>query len=119
VQLVPARRGSVTLAGQHSDNQQNRPLPRTTMHHAELTQSVRRRVVDAFAHLRLAESSGDPRETLLIRGGAYCGRRFDLPSGHALWFFEEDQLKLYSADGRLLHVVQQISAPAPVARLAA
>jgi hypothetical protein len=39
---------------------------------------------------------------LLIRGGHYCGRRFTSPSGRtAIWFIEEDQLKLYDSQGEL------------------
>jgi hypothetical protein len=78
------------------------------MHHAELTESVRQLIADAF--LQWGLTGGDaPRESLLIRDGAYCGRRFDAQGGHALWFFEEDQVKLFGADGGVLRVIQNVS----------
>jgi hypothetical protein len=41
-------------------------------------------------------------ESLLIRRGFYCGRRFEFHPYHAIWFLEEDQLKIFAADDRLL-----------------
>lgn len=43
-------------------------------------------------------------ETLLIRNGFYCGRRFRLSNLEAVWFFEEKQLKIYAHDGSVSHV---------------
>ncbi len=80
------------------------------MHHAELTEAVRGFVAEAFADLRLS-GEGPPRESLMIRGGMYCGRRFDAEHGHALWFFEEDQIKVFGADGGVLRVMERVSAP--------
>lgn len=88
------------------------------MHHVELTESVRRLVTGAFAELQLA-GGAELRETLLLHGGIYCGRRFELPGGHALWFFEEDQVKVYGAEGRLLRVIDRASAVSQPLRMAA
>ena len=74
------------------------------MPHALLTAAVRQRVAQTFAELGLS-CEDEFRESLLIRGGAYCGRRFDAPAGHAIWFVEEDQIKFYGADGKLAEVV--------------
>ena len=42
------------------------------------------------------------RETLLVRGGMYCGRRFTV-HGHILtWFAEENEVKLMGPNGRLV-----------------
>src|SRR5262245_31745321 len=79
------------------------------MRHAELTESVRRLVATAFEELGV-DCGAELRETLLLREGNYCGRRFDLAGGHALWFFEEDQVKLYGAAGRVLRVIERVSA---------
>ncbi len=43
-------------------------------------------------------------ETLLIRNGYFCGRRYRNERHEAVWFFEEDQLKIYRADGSVAHV---------------
>lgn len=45
------------------------------------------------------------RETILIRNEFYCGRRFFTPNHHAIWFIEEDELKIYHENGELLCVL--------------
>jgi len=88
------------------------------MSHADLTESVRRFIADVFQQLRL---SGDdaPRQSLLIRDGNYCGRRFEADRGHALWFFEEDQVKVFGADGRVVRVIERVSTYTMAAKMAA
>ena len=53
------------------------------------------------------------QESILIRDGFYCGRRFDLGTHRAVWFLEEDEVKIYGSGGELLGVLssQQISPP--------
>jgi hypothetical protein len=46
-----------------------------------------------------------PRETILIRDGYYCGRRFHTDQHRAVWFIEEDELKIYDHQDRLLCVL--------------
>ena len=42
------------------------------------------------------------RETILVKSGVYCGRRFTC-HGHVLtWFVEENEVKLIGPDGRLV-----------------
>jgi hypothetical protein len=41
-------------------------------------------------------------ESIVIRGGFYCGRRFNAQSHHALWFLEEDELKIFDSAGQLV-----------------
>ena len=78
------------------------------MSHAALTAAVRARVLQAFADLQLG-SGEHLHETILIKGGNYCGRRFATDGGHAIWFAEEDQLKMCGADGRVLCVIESAS----------
>jgi hypothetical protein len=40
-------------------------------------------------------------ETILIRHGSYCGRRFGLMGFSLVWFHEEGQVKLYAPNGTL------------------
>jgi len=77
------------------------------MTHAEATESVRRLIAGIFLQLRLSDEA--PHESLLIRDGNYCGRRFETNCGHALWFFEEDQIKVFGADGGVLRVMDGVS----------
>lgn len=46
----------------------------------------------------------DIDETVLIREGVYCGHRFSSGNLSAVWFFEEDQVKVYGANRQLLYV---------------
>ena len=41
-------------------------------------------------------------ESLLIRDGFFCGRRFEMDGLCAVWFVEEDELKVYDRDGTLI-----------------
>ena len=77
------------------------------MHHAQLTEGVRRLVATAFADLGV-EPGSELRETILIRGGGYCGRRFETDAAAAIWFVEENQLKVFRADGTLDRVLQPV-----------
>ena len=55
-----------------------------------------------------SEASADPailRESILIRGEFFCGRRFYTTNHNAVWFVEEDQLKIYRKDGELLCIL--------------
>lgn len=42
------------------------------------------------------------RETILVRNGVFCGRRFVAERHSLTWFVEENQIKLTGPDGRLL-----------------
>jgi hypothetical protein len=42
------------------------------------------------------------RESILVRDEFFCGRRFYTADHHAVWFIEEDQLKIYHNSGELL-----------------
>ncbi len=44
----------------------------------------------------------DLHETLLIRNGLYCGRKYQCQGHQVIWFIEEDQLKIFSPNGQLL-----------------
>ena len=80
------------------------------MVHAHLTASVRALVLQTFAQFGLT-ADDDLQETILIRDGAYCGRRFDVEQGHAVWFLEEGQLKFFDANGSVIHTIESLAAP--------
>lgn len=46
------------------------------------------------------------QESILIRDGYYCGRRFDAGSLEAVWFLEEDQVKISDVLGTVLCVLR-------------
>lgn len=74
------------------------------MHDASMTERVRRFVSQALAQLGQADA-GEMRESILIRDGYYCGRRFETDAGAAIWFVEENQVKVYRADGSMTQVL--------------
>ncbi len=43
-------------------------------------------------------------ESLLIANGVYCGRKFSLDGYTLTWFIEENQVKFFCPQGRLLVV---------------
>lgn len=92
------------------------PTPR--MAHAQITETVRQLVAETFTELGLADAH-EVRETILVRGGAYCGRRFETPDAHAVWFVEENQLKFYCGDGSVARVVMLGGTSQGIARQAA
>ena len=53
---------------------------------------------------QMNSDSADLCETVLIRDGLYCGHRFSCDAFTAVWFFEENELKIYDADHNLLRV---------------
>jgi hypothetical protein len=63
---------------------------------------------DAAASSPTTDPESEPvilRETILIRNDFYCGRRFFTPNHHAIWFIEEDELKIYHRSGNLMCVL--------------
>ena len=88
------------------------------MHHAQLTESIRKRVTATFSQIGFEPDDG-LRESILIRDGAYCGRRYESSQGHAIWFLEEDQLKFYRPDGSVLRVLEPAVERAWPSRVAA
>ena len=69
-----------------------------TMHNDRQTIEVRNHVRGVF--LQHGASQEDPiEEAILIRDGFYCGRRFQCGELQAVWFVEEDQLKIYNQEG--------------------
>ena len=48
-------------------------------------------------------------ETILIRNGLFCGRKFQSDGYEVVWFIEEDEIKFYSPCGDLLKAVSAIA----------
>lgn len=68
------------------------------MHYAHLTEQIRRCARSRMESLG-AEPKAEMIETILIRDGHYCGRRFECDGFCAVWFVEENQVKFYERDG--------------------
>ena len=76
------------------------------MYHEQQTEIVRREVVSTLEEL--GATTGDCLvETLLIRDGYYCGRRFYCDGYQAVWFIEEAQIKYFDTEGQLVKKSEQ------------
>lgn len=83
-----------------------------------MTDSIRSLVSQTLSQLGMTEES-EPRETILIRDGNYCGRRFETDHGYAVWFVEEGEIKFYDSDGAVIRTVDGHQAPQEALRKAA
>ncbi len=74
------------------------------MDHSQLVQSVRQHVLESFRQLgATTEALSD--ESLLIRDGYYCGRRFQFEDFEARWFAEANTIEIFSGDGSVVESV--------------
>ena len=74
------------------------------MPHSETLGAIRDLVRRSFAALG-AEHGIQLSEHILIRDDLYCGRRFRCADLQAVWFIEEDQIKVYGRDGTVVRVL--------------
>ena len=65
-----------------------------------LTERVRDWICQDLA--QVTGLSEPPLEALLIREGYFCGRRFSLGEHQAVWFIEENQIKLFGPEGQVI-----------------
>jgi hypothetical protein len=76
------------------------------MRPASLVERIRLLVQRTLHELQLPAQ--ELEETILVRNGFYCGRRYQAAAAHAIWFCEENQLKFYGEQGTLLHVIANV-----------
>ncbi|MCU0958992.1 MAG: hypothetical protein MUF48_02710 [Pirellulaceae bacterium] len=74
------------------------------MDSACLVEQIRTLIRDTFAELGGASDTA-PRESVLIRDGCFCGRRFEWDGLQAVWFAEEGEIKFYDRSGARVRVV--------------
>jgi hypothetical protein len=72
------------------------------MHHHQLLNTVRQQVQATLTSLGAEDVP--PEETILIRDGMYCGRRFRTNDHMAVWFIEEGELKYFAPSGAVAEV---------------
>jgi hypothetical protein len=61
-----------------------------------------RRCLDRWLEAQHRDEDIDIRDAVLIRGGFYVGRKFELGAYRANWFMEEDELKIHDATGAVV-----------------
>ena len=63
------------------------------------------KIRNAIASELLSIGAGDVsdlRETILIRDGLFCGRKFQSQGYTVVWFMEENEIKFFGPTGQLL-----------------
>ena len=88
------------------------------MHIAPKVELVRSLIAHAFAEMGAESEAGPVIETLLVREGIFCGRRFELDGLQAVWFMEEEQVKVYDRSGMVAAVLELDTAEPTVRRAA-
>jgi hypothetical protein len=61
-----------------------------------------RHAICALLSKLCSEPVASLHETILIRDGLYCGRKFQIPGYEVVWFVEEDEIKVFGPCGNLL-----------------
>jgi len=79
------------------------------MQHAEVLEAIRRLTRNTFAQLG-ARPPVEISENILIRDEMYCGRRFQCGELQAVWFVEEDEVKIYGDEGAVVRVMSATDA---------
>lgn len=87
------------------------------MTNSQRLQIVRQRVAEWLTSHGYAVPE-EISESILIRDGFYCGRRFKLDECTAVWFTEDDQIKIYDSESKLLTSFMASEAETTVRRAA-
>jgi hypothetical protein len=74
------------------------------MQHSQTLTAIRQIVRDIFAELGQAADC-QATEHILLRDDVYCGRRFQADGLQAIWFIEENEVKIYAKDGSVARVL--------------
>jgi hypothetical protein len=74
------------------------------MQHAQALEAVRNAVRTSFIQLGVGKGF-QLNEHILLRNDVYCGRRFLAEGLQAIWFVEEDQVKIHDKDGTVARVL--------------
>ena len=80
------------------------------MPHTDMLEGIRRTIRGAFAELGAGQGLRIS-EHILIRNDLYCGRRFRCGAFEAVWFIEENQIKIHGSDGHVVRVLPGSSLP--------
>ncbi len=80
------------------------------MDSACLIEQIRTLIRHTFVELGGASDTA-LRESVLIRDGYFCGRRFEADGLQAVWFAEEGEIKFYDRVGARVQVVTLATPP--------
>lgn len=106
----PVSSGKLSYRNRSAPSGQASRADNEDMPHTQRIDEIRRQVSETFARMAIREP-GQFRESILIRNGSYCGRRFEADGAYAIWFLEEDEVKFYRA------LASPASVPLPLTEL--
>ena len=72
---------------------------------SSLADEIRRQVRHTLTD-QGADAGATLCESILVRGGFLCGRRFELDGFSAIWFVEERQLKYFDRSGTVFDIAR-------------
>lgn len=72
---------------------------------SSLADEIRRQVRNTLTEQGACDSA-TLCESILVRGGFLCGRRFELDGFSAIWFVEERQLKFFDRAGSVFNIAR-------------
>ncbi len=75
------------------------------MDHVQILEQIRSLIREKLIQLG-GTAESPPRETMLIRDGYFCGRRFTSDGLQAVWFIEENEVKFYERNGAIVEVLE-------------
>ncbi|MFO0943138.1 MAG: hypothetical protein U0930_20575 [Pirellulales bacterium] len=78
------------------------PIRPTTQMTSTPVERVRQAISSHLARLS-GTTVASLHESILIRNGLYCGRKFQAVGYEVVWFVEEDEIKFFGPCGSLLH----------------
>lgn len=78
------------------------------MHTATPVEKIRMAIAEQLCSFGVQEIS-TMQEAILIRGGLFCGRKFQCEGYEVVWFLEEDEIKFFSPCGDMLRSASAIA----------
>ncbi len=66
-----------------------------------MLERIRTAIASELSALGVSDAT-DLRETILIRNGLFCGRKFQCHGYSVVWFMEENEIKFFGPDGTLV-----------------
>lgn len=110
--VIPGRPGTIIdftpAIGQVITSQPAKPGLKTKMSTATPVEKIRLAISEQLVQFGL-QNVESLHETILIRNGLFCGRKFQGEGHEVVWFLEEDEIKFFSPCGDLLKATSAIA----------
>ena len=108
--ILPLCQDSVKFWHEFGDDRETQSMGMDIL---QVLQRVRSVIRETFTEFGASPDEGWS-ESMLIRDGFFCGRRFKCAGLQAVWFMEEQEVKFFDRDGgvvRVLDLATEAAAP--------